>query len=52
LLNDHGALHLIASALDIFQSHYQVMTLKNGADFVRFVMQAQAPASQNGQSRV
>jgi len=27
------------------------MTSKNGADFVHFVMQALAPASQNGQSR-
>jgi len=27
------------------------MTSKNGADFVHFVMPAQAPASQNGQSR-
>src|SRR5262250_1191925 len=27
------------------------MTTKNGADFVQFVMQAQAPASQIGQSR-
>jgi len=27
------------------------MTSKNGADFVQFVMQAQAPASQIGQSR-
>jgi len=27
------------------------MTSKNGADFVHYVMQAQAPASHNGQSR-
>jgi hypothetical protein len=27
------------------------MTSKNGADFGHFVMPAQAPASQNGQSR-
>src|SRR5882672_11828985 len=39
------------SAPDIFQRHYRVMTSKNGADFVHFVMPAQAPASQNGQSR-
>src|SRR5215470_8854957 len=39
------------SALDIFQRYYRVMTSKNGADFVQFVMQAQAPASQIGQSR-
>jgi hypothetical protein len=39
------------SAPDIFQYRYRVMTSKNGADFVHFVMPAQAPASQNGQSR-
>ncbi|HZF39722.1 MAG TPA: hypothetical protein VE715_12925, partial [Blastocatellia bacterium] len=40
-----------SSAPDIFQCRYRVMTSKNGADFVHFVMPAQAPASQNGQSR-
>jgi len=39
------------STLDIFQHRYRVMTSKNDADFVHFVMPAQAPASQNGQSR-
>src|SRR5882672_3875793 len=40
-----------SSAPDIFQWRYRVMTSKNGADFVHFVMPALAPASQNGQSR-
>jgi len=35
----------------IFGLVNRVMTSKNGADFVHFVMPAQAPASQNGQSR-
>src|SRR5215510_6653756 len=39
------------SAPDIFQCRYRVMTSKNGADFVHFVTPAQAPTSQNGQSR-
>jgi hypothetical protein len=43
---------LRCSAPDIFQYRYLVMTSKNGADFVHFVMPALAPASQNGQSRV
>jgi hypothetical protein len=38
-------------ALDVFQRHNLVMTSKNAADFVHFVMPEQAPASQNGQSR-
>src|SRR5882672_2386560 len=40
-----------SSAPDIFQWRYRVMTSKNGADFIHFVMPALAPASQNGQSR-
>src|SRR5262245_8165760 len=39
------------SSPDIFQCRYRVMTSKNGADYVNFVMPAIAPASQNGQSR-
>jgi hypothetical protein len=38
-------------ALEVFQRHYLVMTSKNAADFVHFVMPEQAPASQNGQNR-
>jgi len=40
-----------ARRLIVFQCRYRVKTSKNGADFVHFVMPAQAPASQNGRSR-
>jgi hypothetical protein len=44
--NSNGSRRLI-----FFNVITRVMTAKNGADFVHFVTPAQAPASQNGQSR-